>query len=139
MPGTVTVTLLAAVFVGSASLVAVIVSVPAADGAVYKPVGVIWPIAAVHCTDLSVAEPATLAENCSVPPVVTELELGVMVTDVTPGAVGVVGPVGKALAIFAAVADPPHPEKEMAVPRITKRTADRSTQTRSWFTDTRIM
>ena len=50
-------------WVGSASLVAVTVSVPALAGAVYKPDGVIVPRVAFQVTDLSAAVPCTLAAN----------------------------------------------------------------------------
>jgi hypothetical protein len=43
----------------------------------------ILPRAAVHVTVSPVALPDTVAENCSVPPVVVEEELGVIVTEVT--------------------------------------------------------
>jgi hypothetical protein len=41
------------------------------------------PKVAVHVTVSSVAVAATVAENCSVPPIVAEGELGVIVTEVT--------------------------------------------------------
>jgi hypothetical protein len=53
----VTVILADAAFVESASLVAVTVSVPAFEGAVYAPEELIEPRTAVQVTDLSVAVP----------------------------------------------------------------------------------
>jgi hypothetical protein len=47
----------------SASLVAVIVSVPAVVGAVYFPEASICPADAVQVTDLFVVVPVTVAEN----------------------------------------------------------------------------
>jgi len=85
----------------SASLVAVTVSVPALAGAVYRPVDVIWPSAAVQATDLSVAVPCTVAENCRVPPVNDVALVGDIVTDDTVGDGGC-GFVGDAVTVTTA-------------------------------------
>ena len=52
-----------------------------------------------------VAVPDTVAENCSVSPVVVEEELGVIVTEVTAEP-----PFGSTLVGFVAEADPAHPD-----------------------------
>ena len=62
--------------VGSALLIAVTVSVPVVEGAVYCPVDVILPSTALQVTLLFVIEPDTLAVNGSVPDVKL-LEYGV--------------------------------------------------------------
>src|SRR5580704_16004007 len=67
----------------SASLVAVIVSVPDFDGAVYAPDEVILPRAAVQETALLLVLPCTAAVNCSLALVATELVAGLTVTAVT--------------------------------------------------------
>ena len=69
--------------VGSALLVAVTVSVPAFDGAVYMPEAVIWPNTTFHVTLLLVVEPCTVALNGSVPEVIEEAVAGETETDVT--------------------------------------------------------
>ena len=56
-------------FVGSATLVALIVAVPAVAGAVKRPLAVTVPAVAVQVTDLLVTVPVTVAESCSVAPV----------------------------------------------------------------------
>jgi hypothetical protein len=66
-------------------LVAVTVSVPAFDGAVYRPDEVIVPRAAFHVTALLVDVPCTLAVNGKVPEVIEEAVAGVIVTDVIVG------------------------------------------------------
>ena len=63
------------------------------------------PKAAVHVTVCSVAVPATVAEKRSVPPVVVEGALGVIVTEVTAEPL-----LGGTLAGFVAEADPAHPD-----------------------------
>jgi hypothetical protein len=68
----------------SALLVAVTVSVPAVDGAVYRPVDVIRPRAAFQVTFLFVVVPTTVALNGSVPDVSDDAVVGDTVTDVTP-------------------------------------------------------
>lgn len=97
----VTVTLAAPDLLVSATLVAVTVSVPAFAGAVYMPPAVIVPSAAFHVTALFVVEPATLAENGSVPPVTDEAVAGETVTDVTAGVDGGLF-VGAAVTVIAA-------------------------------------
>jgi hypothetical protein len=69
----------------SASLVAVIVSVPAFAGAVYIPDAEMFPRAAFHVTVLSVTVPWTLAVNCNVPPVLAEVDAGDTEIEVTVG------------------------------------------------------
>jgi hypothetical protein len=80
--------------VGSALLVAVTVSVPAFEGAVYMPDEVIVPKTAFHVTALLVDVPCTLAVKGKVPEVIDEAVAGVIVTDVIVGA----GPVGVGMA-----------------------------------------
>jgi hypothetical protein len=80
--------------VGSALLVAVTVSVPAFDGAVYMPDEVIAPRTAFHVTVLLVDVPCTLAVNGKVPEVIEEAVAGLTVTDVTVGTGPGTGPVG---------------------------------------------
>ena len=76
-------------FVGSALLIAVTVSVPAAEGAVYWPVDVILPSTARQVTLLLVIVPDTVAVNGSVPDGIDDAVVGDIVTDVTvSGAVG---------------------------------------------------
>jgi hypothetical protein len=77
--GAVTVTVAEADWVGSATLVAVTLNVPALLGAVYRPEDEIWPPDADQVTPV-VELPLTLAVNCCVPPVVSEAEPGEMVT-----------------------------------------------------------
>jgi hypothetical protein len=55
-------------------------------GATYTPPALMVPLAADHVTDLSETLPDTLAENCKVPPVVTEVEDGEILTELTAGA-----------------------------------------------------
>ncbi len=73
-------------FVVSASLVAVIVAVPALEGAVKTPPALIEPSDAFQVTALLVTVPATVAVKSTVAPVVTDFELGETVTEVTTGA-----------------------------------------------------
>ena len=73
-------------FDGSATLVAVIVSVPAVAGAVYRPELFIVPSTAFQVTDLFVAVPWTLAVNDSVPDVIEEAVAGEIDTEMTVGA-----------------------------------------------------
>jgi len=87
----VTVTLADPDLLVSAALVAVTVSVPAFAGAVYKPAPVMAPNVAFHVTDLLVVDPATVAANVSVPPVIEVAGDGDTVTELTAGAVGFVG------------------------------------------------
>jgi len=94
------VTLAESDFVGSATLVAVTVSVPAFAGAVYRPPAVIVPSAALHVTALLVAVPATLAAKVSVPPVDDDAVAGDTVTDETVGGGG-----GAAVTVTVAVSD----------------------------------
>jgi hypothetical protein len=77
-------------FDGSATLVAVTVSVPAFAGALYIPELLIVPSAAFHETDLFVAVPWTLAVNGSVPEVIDDAVAGEIDTEVIVcGALGV--------------------------------------------------
>jgi hypothetical protein len=69
--------------VGSALLTAVTVSVPAFDGAVYKPEALTWPNTTFHVTLLFVVVPCTVALNVSVPDVIEEAVVGETETDVT--------------------------------------------------------
>ena len=105
--GAVTVTVADADLFDCALLVAVTVSVPAFAGAVYSPDELIVPRAAVQVTVSPVAAPDTVAENCTVPPVVVAGEFGVMVTEVTAEPLS-----GGALVGFVAEADPAHPDKK---------------------------
>jgi hypothetical protein len=61
--GALTVIVAVAAFVGSATLVALMVAVPAADGAVKRPFAVTEPELADHVTDLLVTVPCTVAES----------------------------------------------------------------------------
>lgn len=91
------------------------------------------PKAAVHVTIASVAVPDTVAENCSVPPVVVEEELGVIVTEeLADGAFG-------AIAGFVAEADPAHPDIPDEKLRTKARIALTNTHLKRRFSDTRIM
>jgi hypothetical protein len=69
----------------SATLLAVTVSAPGLEGATYAPAEEIVPLFAIHVTALLLVVPCTLAENCTVPSVVTDGELGVMLTALTGG------------------------------------------------------
>ena len=78
--GTVTVTVAAADLVLSATLVARTVNVPAVVGAVYRPVVETVPPVADHVTAVLLV-PVTVAVNCCVPPVKSEADVGLMLTD----------------------------------------------------------
>lgn len=84
----VTVTCAEADFVGSATLVAFTVNVPAVLGAVYRPEAEIAPPVAVQVT-AEFDVPLTLAVNCWVPPVCNDAEFGETVTVTTGAAVTV--------------------------------------------------
>jgi hypothetical protein len=92
------------------------------------------PKAAVHVTVSDVAVPGTVAENRSVPPVVVETELGVIVTEVTAEP-----PLGATLAGFAAEAAPAHPDIQNEKLRIKARIALKNTQLECLYSGTRIM
>jgi hypothetical protein len=77
--------------VGSATLVAVTVSVPAVVGALYIPDALTVPSAAFQATVLFVVVPATLAVNGSVPEVIEDAVSGDTDTEVTVGEAGAVG------------------------------------------------
>jgi hypothetical protein len=79
-------------------LVAVTVSVPVFEGALYRPDEVMVPNKAFQVTDVSETVPCTLAVSCSAPLVATEVEAGETVTEVTAGLVGAVVTVTTALA-----------------------------------------
>jgi hypothetical protein len=87
--GALTVTVAAADFVGSATLVAVTVTVPPLAGAVSKPPAVIVPPEVDHVMALLETVPVTLAVNCCVAPVGTLAVLGEMVIELTVGVVTV--------------------------------------------------
>jgi hypothetical protein len=91
----VTVTIAEADLVASATLVAVIVKVPAAPGAVYRPAVEIVPPVADQVTAV-LPVPVTVAVNCCVPPVRSEAEVGLMLTATTGGG---------AVTVIVAVAD----------------------------------
>jgi positive regulator of sigma E activity len=95
----VTVTLAEADLLVSATLVAVTVSVPALDGAVYWPPAVMVPSKAFQVTDLLDVDPWTEALNDKVPVVIDDAVAGLTVTEVT-GLVGELGP-----AVIETVAD----------------------------------
>jgi hypothetical protein len=92
------------------------------------------PKAAVHVTASPVAVPGTVAENRSVPPVVVEGELGVMVTEITAEP-----PLGRMLAGFAAEADPAHPDIQNEKLRTKGRIALKKTHLECRYSGTRIM
>jgi hypothetical protein len=71
--------------VESASLVAVTVSVPGLDGAVYTPPALMVPNAAFQVTDLLAAVPEIAEANCKVPPGVVEVDAGETATEFTTG------------------------------------------------------
>jgi hypothetical protein len=96
------------------------------------------PKVAVHVTVSSVAVADTVAENCSVPPIVVEGELGVIVTEVTAEpALG--GTPVVTLAGFVAEADPAHPDIQNEKLRTETRLALRNTHLERRFSGTRIM
>jgi hypothetical protein len=88
-------------FVVSATLVAVTVSVPAIEGATYAPVDEMVPSSAAHVTAVFATVPCTVAENCSVPLVVTEAEEGESVTEFTTGGAGGEGGAGTLIVMLA--------------------------------------
>ena len=92
------------------------------------------PKAAVHVTVFSVAVPGTVAENRSVPPVVVEGELGVIVTEVPAEP-----PLGSSLAGFVAEADPAHPDIQNEKLRTKARIALKNAHLECRFSRTRIM
>jgi hypothetical protein len=104
-----TVTWAVADFAESASLVEVTVSLPLLAGAVYSPDDVICPRAAFQLTDLLLAVPWTVAENCTVAPVVADAEAGVIVTEVTFAALVPLGGTLIGVLDLEAEADPAHP------------------------------
>jgi hypothetical protein len=78
--------------------------------------------------------PGTVAENRSVPPVVVEAALGVIVTEVTAEP-----PLGGTLADFAAEAAPAHPDIQNEKLRIKTRIALKNSHLECRFVGTRIM
>lgn len=84
--GALTVIVAEAVFVGSATLVAVTVAVPAVAPAVNSPAALTVPDDAVHVTVLFVTVPCTFALSCSVAPVSIDPVAGVTAMEVTVGA-----------------------------------------------------
>jgi hypothetical protein len=96
------------------------------------------PKAAVQVTVSSVAVPGTVAENRSVPPVVVEGELGVIVTEVTAEP-PLGGELGGALAGFVAEADPAHPDIQNEKLRTEARIALKNTLLECRFSGTRVM
>jgi hypothetical protein len=124
-PGAVTVTVADADLFDCALLVAVTVSVPAFAGAVYSPDELILPSAAVHVTTSPVVVPDTVAENCSVPPVVVAGEPGVIVTEVTAEPLLGSTPIG-----FVAEADPAQPDIQNEKLKTRARIAPKKTHLR---------
>ena len=94
-----TVTMAEADLVVSATLVAVTVAVPAADGAVYTPAEVIVPDVAAQVTAEFVVVPCTVAANGMLPLGVAVAEAGLMLTEVTPVPGGGVEPDDVAVAL----------------------------------------
>jgi hypothetical protein len=88
--GTATVIVADAVFVVSATLVAVIVAVPALADAVNSPAELTEPEDVLHVTDLFVTVPCTDAVSCSVPLVMTDAVDGETVTEFTTGTATVI-------------------------------------------------
>jgi len=89
----VTVTLALALLEESAALVAVTVWLPAAEGAVYRPLAemvpaLLLPPATPSTDQLTVVLLLllTVAENCTAPPAATVAEAGEMLTEMVPGA-----------------------------------------------------
>ena len=87
----VTVTLAEPDLLGSATLVAVTVSVPAFAGAVYWPPAVMVPNKAFQVTVLFDVDPWTEALNDKVPVVIDDAVAGLTVTEVTDGLDGELG------------------------------------------------
>ena len=103
-----------AVLLTSTSLVAVIVSVPAVAGAVYKPVELTCPLTAFQVTDLSVVVPVMVAASCSISPVGTDGALGAIAIEATWEPLSPLPCVGlgvglELLAGFAVAREPAHP------------------------------
>src|ERR1700743_1110606 len=84
--GALTVTVVDAVFVASATLVAVTVIFPAAAGAVSRPLAVMVPPVADQVTDLLATVPCTAAVNCCVALVRMDGVAGEMEIEFTVGA-----------------------------------------------------
>jgi hypothetical protein len=108
--GALTVMVTEAVFVGSATLAAVTVAVPAVAPAVNSPAALTVPDDAVHVTVLFVTVPCTVALSCNVAPVRIDPLAGVTVMEVTFGALTVMVPeavfVGSATLVAVTVAVP---------------------------------
>ncbi len=92
------------------------------------------PKVAFHVTVPSVAVPGTVAEKRSVPPVVVEEELGVIVTEATAGP-----PLEGTLAGFVAEADPAQPDIQNEKLRTKARIALKNTLLGCRFSGTRVM
>jgi hypothetical protein len=82
-PAAATVTVAVADFVGSATLVAVIVIVPPLAGAVKTPALVIVPVEAIQVTELFVVVPWIAAVNWALAPAATEVAAGETTTELT--------------------------------------------------------
>jgi hypothetical protein len=82
--GSLTVTAAEADLLPSAMLTACTVNVPAVAGAVYMPVPEMVPPVADQETAVLLV-PATVAVNCCVPPVESEADGGLMLTEITGG------------------------------------------------------
>jgi len=92
------------------------------------------PKAAFHVTVPSVAVPGTVAEKRSVPPVVVEEELGVIVTEVTAEPL-----LGGTPAGFVAEADPAQPDIQNEKLRTKARIALKNTLLEFRFSGTRVL
>jgi hypothetical protein len=92
------------------------------------------PRAAVQVTVSLVAVPDTVAENCTVPPVVVADEFGVMVTEVTAEPLS-----GGTLVGFVAEADPAHPDIKNEELKTKAKITVKNAHLKRWFSDTRIM
>ena len=96
------------------------------------------PRVAFHVTVSSVAVADTVAENCSVPPVVVEGELGVILTEVTAEP-----PLGGTLVVtlagFVPEADPAHPDIQDEKLRTKTRLTLKNTHLERRLSGTRIM
>jgi hypothetical protein len=96
------------------------------------------PKVAAHVTVSSVAVADTVAENCSVPPVVVEGELGVILKEVTAEP-----PVGGTLVVtlagFVAEADPTHPDIQDEKLRAKTKLALKNTHLERRLSGARIM
>ena len=104
--GAVTVTVAVALLVGSATLVAITVAVPAEAGAVYTPLldTVPPPLATLQLTAVLLVPP-TVAVNCTVPLTVSVVLVGATLTLTVPATPLVFGVV-----VEPAPAAPPQPE-----------------------------